>query len=137
MQADLTLGLRHAQLLRAAVRQHTDPPGFAAAWDAVTEAELAPWYRETVMEDRAPVREMEALRAGLQPPPPDPTLAALLSAIGTDADLFRAFLATRAGLTTLGETLNRPGLLERAQQRAQDPLPFPGPDRSQVLNLLQ
>ena len=39
---------------RETVRVHLDDPyDFAATWDVVTEAELTPWYRETVEEDRA------------------------------------------------------------------------------------
>ncbi|MGH2972431.1 MAG: hypothetical protein ACRDLE_09985 [Gaiellaceae bacterium] len=66
----MTLGLLHAQRLAEVVHAHPDDPDdFATAWDAVTEAELMPWYRETVEEDRARFNEIEALRHGLRAPP--------------------------------------------------------------------
>jgi 2-polyprenyl-6-methoxyphenol hydroxylase-like FAD-dependent oxidoreductase len=66
----MTLGLLHAQRLAEVVRVHPDDPNdFAEAWDAVTEADLMPWYRETVEEDRARLNEIEALRAASRRPP--------------------------------------------------------------------
>ena len=60
----ITLGLLHAQRLRDVVREHGEHPReFAEAWDAVTEAELTPWYRDTIGEDRgAPARDRGAAR---------------------------------------------------------------------------
>jgi len=134
----ITFGLWHAQHLRDVVRAHLhEPRAFAEAWDAVTEAELTPWYRETLLEDRGRIQEMNALRNGLEPPQPDAAVAALLAAMMHDADLFRAFLESRAGITTLGETLARPGLVERALELASDVTPIPGPDRQQLLQLLE
>jgi len=44
----------HVQRLRDLIRAHLDDPvEFASVWDAVTEAELTPWYRENLEEDRA------------------------------------------------------------------------------------
>ena len=49
----MSLGLMHVQRLRDVIRAHlADPLEFAEVWDAVTEAELTPWYRENVEEDR-------------------------------------------------------------------------------------
>jgi len=59
----MTLGLLHAVRLRDAVASGLeDPQAFAEAWDALTEEELTPWYRETVEEDRDRLREIDALR---------------------------------------------------------------------------
>jgi hypothetical protein len=50
----MALGLLHVQRLRDVIREQLeDPRQFAEVWNAVTEAELTPWYRETVEEDRA------------------------------------------------------------------------------------
>ena len=66
----MTLGLLHAKLLADVVRAHPDDPhAFAEACDAATEAELTPWYRETVEEDRIRFAEIEALRHGLRASP--------------------------------------------------------------------
>lgn len=134
----ISLGLRHARLLRDVARTHLDgdPRQFAAAWDKVTETELAPWYDDTVATDRGRVREMDALRRGAQPPAPDPPLAAFLSAMAHDPDLFRAFLECQAGLTTLADILARPGLLDRARKMAGEVSTIPAPGRPQILRLL-
>ncbi|MBA3278474.1 MAG: FAD-dependent oxidoreductase, partial [Geodermatophilaceae bacterium] len=77
----LSVGLIHAQLLRHAVREHLDnPAAFASAWDAATEQTVTPFYRNQIAADRARVAEINALRNGLQPPPPDPKLARVLAA---------------------------------------------------------
>lgn len=140
----MALGLMHVQRLRDVVRAHLDDPReFAEAWDAVTEAELTPWYRENVAEDRARVGEMDALRRGLEPEPPrtrQATLAqAFFSAVPHDADVFRAFVASRSCLTRVGEALANPALVERVLGLAGDrdrPPPM-GPNRTQLLRLLQ
>jgi 2-polyprenyl-6-methoxyphenol hydroxylase-like FAD-dependent oxidoreductase len=139
----MSLGLMHVQRLRDAVRGHLDHPAeFAEAWDAVTEHELVPWYRENVEEDRARIAEIEALRNGLghrSAGTPSAVLRrALLAAVGRDPDVFRAFLASRCCLTLLRETLADPQFVEHILELASDgPLPPPaGPDRAQLLELL-
>jgi 2-polyprenyl-6-methoxyphenol hydroxylase-like FAD-dependent oxidoreductase len=140
----MTLALVHATRLRDVVREHLDDPrGFAAAWDAVTEAELAPWYRETVEEDRDRLREMEALREGrhyVRPPgsPAMQRLALLGAAVAGDADAFRGFLATRGCLALQQQVCADERLLARifAQPPAAEPPPLPGPDREGLLALL-
>jgi 2-polyprenyl-6-methoxyphenol hydroxylase-like FAD-dependent oxidoreductase len=139
----LSLGLKHAQRLRDIVREHGhDPLGFVEVWDAVTEAELTPFYREQVVEDRARVRQLQAIRDGRTPdlPQTDDELlvAALLAAVPHDAELFRAFMETRCSLTTLAHVLARPGLAERihAVAAGRERIPPPGPDREQTLALL-
>jgi 2-polyprenyl-6-methoxyphenol hydroxylase-like FAD-dependent oxidoreductase len=138
----LALGFLQAARLRDVVRaQLDDPRGLAEAWDRVTEAELTPWYRETVAEDRARVREMSAVRAGgtAAPPPPGPR-GALLAAMMHDGDLFRAFLMSRCCLVSLSEILARPEVAERAEEIAAahpgPPPAFPGPTRQQLLALV-
>ena len=139
----MSLGLMHVQRLRDVIRAHLDDPlEFAEVWDAVTEAELAPWYRENVQEDRARLAEIEALRNGLEPEPAAGSSAALLGALRAalphDPDAFRAFLASRCCLTRLEETFANQGFVERILEFAHDGArpPLAGPDRSQLLALL-
>jgi 2-polyprenyl-6-methoxyphenol hydroxylase-like FAD-dependent oxidoreductase len=136
----IALGLRHAQLLRDTLREE-DPGRFAEAWDAVTEAELTPWYRNTVQQDRMRLREISALRQGLERPPPAgrqaAVRAALMPAAMSDPDVFRAMLAERCCLGS-PTALDEPELAERVFELARDaePVPLAGPDRTQLLTLL-
>jgi 2-polyprenyl-6-methoxyphenol hydroxylase-like FAD-dependent oxidoreductase len=139
----MSLGLRHVQLLRQVCREHLDDPRrFADTFDAVTEAELTPWYRETVEEDRARMAQIEALRCGREPPAPrGPSvkfLPVLLPALGRDVEAFRAFIASRCVLTRLGESFADEGFVERISElaRGREPPPVLGPDRTQLLALL-
>ena len=139
----IALGLLHCQCLRETVGSHLqDPLEFAQAWDAVTEAKLTPWYWETVAEDRARLREIEALRNGLEPArstePAAALMRALIVAMRYDADIFRTFLESRCCLTRLGETLASDGMAERILEVAGDneSMPIPGPSREDLLALL-
>jgi 2-polyprenyl-6-methoxyphenol hydroxylase-like FAD-dependent oxidoreductase len=135
MGRGISLGLRHAQLLRDTAREE-DPARFAPAWDQVTEAEVAPWYRDTVALDRARLREVEALRNGLpRPSPGNPGRAAIGSAAMRDPDVFRAMMAHRS---CLGAPTDLDAVAERALELAADagPPPLAGPDRDQLLALL-
>jgi 2-polyprenyl-6-methoxyphenol hydroxylase-like FAD-dependent oxidoreductase len=139
----MTLAFMHVRRLRDTARSHLDDPReFAEAWDAVTESEFTPWYRETVEEDRARLREIEALRDGRVPEPPsDPSAAmrgAMFASFAYDPDVYRAFIGTRACLWRIGEACADERLLSRMIELARDaePLRLPGPDRDQLLSLL-
>jgi 2-polyprenyl-6-methoxyphenol hydroxylase-like FAD-dependent oxidoreductase len=139
----MSLGLMHVQRLRDVIHAHLhDPLEFATAWDAATEAELVPWYRENVEEDRARISEIEALRSGLEPPPPrdssDVLRGALLAAVPQDPDAFRAFLASRCCLTRLRETFANEQFVKRILELADssERQPPPGPSRTQLLQLV-
>jgi 2-polyprenyl-6-methoxyphenol hydroxylase-like FAD-dependent oxidoreductase len=139
----MALGLLHAQRLRDVARSHLEHPAeFAEAWDAATEAELTPWYRETVAEDRSRLREIVAHRNGIEPDgpsePADALRRAMIGAIFQDADVFRAFLESRCCITPLGETLGRPGLADRVLELGSqaERRQIPGPDRTALLRLL-
>jgi 2-polyprenyl-6-methoxyphenol hydroxylase-like FAD-dependent oxidoreductase len=138
----MALGLRHAARLREAARTLDDPLEFATRWDELTEAQQRPWYDDTIREDRARLREIEALRRGERPPGPAgpyaDVLAALPAAVPYDPDLFRAYVDIRTCNATLVEVLARPGLAERMIEVASDhePLRPPGPDREQLLALV-
>jgi 2-polyprenyl-6-methoxyphenol hydroxylase-like FAD-dependent oxidoreductase len=139
----ISLGLKHARRLRDVVRDHAEQPlELAEAWDAISEAELMPWYRETVMLDRGRQREVDALRAGRVPDPPATPAARLggatLLAMPHDPDIFRGFIESVGCLATLGEVLARPGFAERVLEVAagRERPPTPGPDRERLLALL-
>jgi flavin-dependent dehydrogenase len=135
----ITLGLLHATHLRDIARSALDDPReFAAVWDTITETHLTPWYRDTVMQDRARLREIEALRTGVALPAPDALRAALPVAVMHDPDVFRIFVENRCCLTPLEDALARPGIVDRILEvaREHEALPAPGPDREQLLALL-
>jgi 2-polyprenyl-6-methoxyphenol hydroxylase-like FAD-dependent oxidoreductase len=139
----IALGLLHVARLRDVVREHADdPPAFAAAWRAATEQELGPWYRATVAVDRARLAEIDALRAGRAPEPPDDAAAAVRAALplamGRDADVFRAGLEITGCLALPEEVFARPGLAQRVLALAADGNGAPqwGPDRQQLLRLV-
>jgi flavin-dependent dehydrogenase len=139
----ISLGLLHAQSLREIVSSHLDDPvEFMLAWDAATEAKLTPWYRETVEEDRHRLREIDALRNGLEPPQPSDRSSvlrgALLTAMMHDPDLFRSFLESRGCFTPLSETFARAGVPERILELAgeHERMSLPGPGREELLQLL-
>ncbi len=139
----MSLGLLHARALREVVGSHLDDPlEFAEAWDAATEERLTPWYRDTVEEDRARLREIEALREGLEPAPPSEGLEVLRHALNTaavyDPDLFRAYLDSRGVLKRLGETFSQDGVAEKTLEVASENqrLELPGPGREELAALL-
>jgi 2-polyprenyl-6-methoxyphenol hydroxylase-like FAD-dependent oxidoreductase len=139
----MALGLLHARRLRDFVRHHLEHRlEMAEVWDTVTEAELTPWYRATVEEDRNRRRALEADRQGLSPPLPRDEAGAVRAvmplAASADADVYRAMLEIRSCLTLPDEVLRRPGLADRVLElgRAITPTRL-GPDRQQLLALLR
>ena len=134
----ISYGLRHARRLRDAVRDHLhDPAAFALAWDHVTEHGMRPFYEDVMAENRFRRAQMDALRDGSEPPRPNPQTARFLAAALHDADIFRAYLETRAALATTREVLGCQALSERVDRLGAPALkPLPGPDRAQLLELV-
>jgi 2-polyprenyl-6-methoxyphenol hydroxylase-like FAD-dependent oxidoreductase len=140
----IALGLAHAALLRAVVREHGENPArLVEAWDEATERELTPWYRATLAFDRAQLARIDAIRAGLEPPAPAPddvaarVRAALPAAMGRDPDVFRAGLEISGCLALPEEVFARPGMAQRVLEAAGGEVrPLPGPSRAQVLELV-
>jgi hypothetical protein len=87
--------------------------------------------------------QIEAFRNGLEPPPPQgPSarfLPALLPAVPRDVEAFRAFVASRSCLRRLGEAFADEGFVERIIELTRDSErpPLPGPDRAQLLALIE
>ncbi len=140
----ITLGLLHATHLREVVRLHLgNPAELAERWDAVTEAELTPWYRASINVDRARHAQIEAVIAGRPAPaPPENDPAATVQrafpvAMAYDADVFRAFLEIVSVQTLPSAVMARPGMIERIMAAAErGPLPIPGPNREELLDLV-
>jgi flavin-dependent dehydrogenase len=139
----LSIGLMHAQRLRDVVRAELDDPyGFAQAWDAVTETELAPWYWHQLNTDRARLDEMDAVREGradavqtVIPLPPQYQAAGRAAAF--DADVFRALLETVGCLALPDEVFARPGLWDKVlAAEPTERVAMPGPTRDELVALL-
>jgi 2-polyprenyl-6-methoxyphenol hydroxylase-like FAD-dependent oxidoreductase len=134
----MTVGLMHAQCLRNTVRSHLgDGERFARAWDATTEAEVAPFYWSQITTDRERIAEMNALRRGVEPPPPDPERAAVFAAAAHDPDVLRGVLEMTTCLALPDEVVARPGFMDKVRAvRAAVARPIPGPHRAALLELL-
>jgi 2-polyprenyl-6-methoxyphenol hydroxylase-like FAD-dependent oxidoreductase len=135
----LSIGLIHAQALRHTARETLERPAdFAEAWDARTEEAVAPYYRNQIAADRARIAEMTALAQGLEPPPNESIMARFVTAAGYDADVYRSFVETVLCLALPQEVLERPGLVDKIEKyRDAEPLVTPGPDRRELLELLE
>ena len=134
----ISVGTVHAQRLRDAVRDGCDDAeSLVLRFDELTERDVTPFYRNQIRSDRARIAEMDALRAGEEPPPPDPTVAALAAAAPRDPDVFRAFLEMLTCLALPEEVMARPGFLDKVQAHAgEPPLIPPGPDRAELESLM-
>jgi 2-polyprenyl-6-methoxyphenol hydroxylase-like FAD-dependent oxidoreductase len=142
----LTVGFLHALQLRDALRTHAgDPRALADDFDRRTEAEIAPWYHAQIAVDRARFSEMEALREGREPTPPDNELArrivGLLSLVIADPDLFRAAMEYVGTITPVQKILERPEVAQRMaaareKMKGVPRPPLPGPTREQLLQMV-
>jgi flavin-dependent dehydrogenase len=135
----LSIGLIHAQALRQTARETLERPAeFEEAWDARTEEAVAPYNRNQIAADRARIAEMTALAQGLEPPPNESIMARFVTAAGYDADVYRSFVETVLCLALPQEVLERPGLVDKIEKyRDAEPLVTPGPDRRELLELLE
>ncbi len=143
----LTVGFLHALRLRDAVRAHGDQPrALVEDFDRRTEAEMTPWYHAQIVNDRARFAEMEAIREGREVPPPASELGrrirALYQAIPASPDLFRDLLEYVGTITPVQEILERPEVVQRLAAAREvmkgmpPPGPMPGPNRSQLLQIV-
>jgi len=139
----ITLGLLHATRLRDVVRSELDAPGrLAEAFDAVTEAELTPWYQATVNGDRDRQAEIDAHVDGRPAPPPANDAAAvgraLMVAMAYDPEVYRAFIDIAGVIDLPQDVFSRPGLVDRimAIAQSQPPLQIPAPTRQELMKLV-
>jgi 2-polyprenyl-6-methoxyphenol hydroxylase-like FAD-dependent oxidoreductase len=134
----LSIGILHAQVLRDAVRRHLDDPGaFALAYDAETERQVTPFYRNQIRADRARVAEMNALLEGSPLPPPNPAVMKFIAAAYHDADVFRALMETVLCLALPQEVMARPYVAAKiAELEGHIPPADKGIERERLLGLL-
>jgi 2-polyprenyl-6-methoxyphenol hydroxylase-like FAD-dependent oxidoreductase len=141
----LTVGFRHAVLLRDVLRDAAaNPGGLVREFAARTEAEITPWYQAQRIVDRARFADMVALREGGNPSMPEDDLSrailGLLRAMPSDPELFRAALEYISTITPVQTILRRPEVVDRlraAQMQGVSPMRPPGPSRQQLLDLLK
>jgi 2-polyprenyl-6-methoxyphenol hydroxylase-like FAD-dependent oxidoreductase len=139
----MTLGLLHAVRMRDVVRSELGAPArLAEAFDAMTEAELTPWYRATLDVDLARQAEIEAIIDGRPVPPPADDAAAVARALEVamayDPVAYRAFMDIVGVVKLPDEVFAQPGLVDRVMAIAhtEPPLQVPGPTRQDLLNLV-
>lgn len=134
----ISVGLLHAQRLRHSVRTGLDDPAaFVRRFDAATETDVAPFFHNQVANDRARIAQMNALRNGEDAPATEPMTEAFGQALLFDADVFRAAMESVTCLALPQEILARPGMAERiAAHAGGTPMPFPGPSREHLLQLI-
>jgi 2-polyprenyl-6-methoxyphenol hydroxylase-like FAD-dependent oxidoreductase len=135
----LSVGLLHARVLRRTVHQHVnDPAAFAAAYDAETERQVTPFYRNQLAADRLRIAEMNALIDGTPAPPPNPVISRFLAAGLRDADVFRAMLETVLCVALPQEVMARPHVAAKMTELGGRALPpEQGMDRDRLLALLE
>lgn len=139
----VSLGIWHAQRLRDLLHEtNGDPAAVAMEWDAITEAELTPWYTAQIQMDRARVAEINAVREGREAAPDDPGAQmqqAFFTATQYDPDLYRGLLEVMGCLVTPEEVVSRPGAFEKmiAAAEGKPPMLAPtGPKRAELLELI-
>ena len=120
----LSVGLLHAQVLRNVARRHiNDPEAFSREYDAETESQVGPFYRNQIAADRARIGEMNALEAGMPLPAPNPVMAKLLVASSQDADVLRGMIEIAMCVALPQEVMARPHVA--AKLAAMDGFPLP------------
>jgi len=142
----VTVGLLHARELRDAIRATGDDPRvLVEEFDRRTEGEIAPWYHAQIAVDRTRFAQMEAAREGREASPPDGALAqnitSLLKLMPADPDLFRDALEYIGTITPVQTILGRPQVAQRLRaareaMKAAPPMPMPGPNRRQLLEIM-
>lgn len=134
----LSVGVLHAQVLRDTVRSHIgDPAALARAYDAETERQVAPYYRNQIAADRIRVAEMTALANATPPPPANPVMSTFFSAAVRDADVFRALIETVLCVALPQEVMTRPYVAAKMEEFRDDPPPpWPTMKRDRLLDLL-
>jgi flavin-dependent dehydrogenase len=135
----LSVGLLHAQVLRNVARRHINDPGaFSREYDAETESQVGPFYRNQIVADRARIAEMNALEEGMPVPAPNPVMAKLLVASSKDADVLRGIIEIAMCVALPPEVIARPHVAAKLAELNDYPLP-PDPniiDRHRMAALL-
>jgi 2-polyprenyl-6-methoxyphenol hydroxylase-like FAD-dependent oxidoreductase len=137
----ITIGLMHAEVLRASVAEHFhDPATLALDFHHRTEEEIRPWHDATLVVDRRRVNEMRTYLAGGEPEPtPEERLVdTMAAAMGTDAIARRSMLDIFSCNALPSQVMARPGVAEHVASLVGtvDLTPAPGPDRQQLEELV-
>jgi 2-polyprenyl-6-methoxyphenol hydroxylase-like FAD-dependent oxidoreductase len=137
----ISIGMMHAGALRALLRDGSlhDPRALAIRWHELTTEVVEPYFADTLAFDRHRLAEIEAIIAGHDYETDDPgwlLTQALANSVMHDPDLLRGFMDVASLLERGVDVLARPGIAERAIALA-DPTPGPGPDRNELLALVQ
>ena len=137
-----------ADLLAQTLREHPeDLRAQALRLDDLVQAQVVPWYRNSVQQDAAARSVSERILAGLPPDgdPDDPQTMirsvireGLLPAVRTDAVVYRAFMRSLNLLSTPDALMTDPDVMGRVMAVWQDranrpPEPSLGPDRREDL----
>ncbi|HEY7293806.1 MAG TPA: FAD-dependent oxidoreductase [Dehalococcoidia bacterium] len=135
----ISIGLMHALGTAEVVRQNLgNPLALALAHDAMTEARVTPWYRDTVAFDRKRTAQINAAirdQGAAQPTDLGDTLAV---AKLYDAGLFRASLEIVSLLALPQAVMARPGMVDRIREvacRHATAVP-PCPSRAELLRMV-
>lgn len=135
----ISMGLMHAAGTAEVIQQHLDDPlALALEQDAMTEARVTPWYRDTFEFDRQRHADITAAAEGRPAPILDEARQALLLAMPHDPVLFRGFLETVSLLALPEEVMARPGVTDRIAALAgahERPAP-PCPSRDELVRML-
>jgi 2-polyprenyl-6-methoxyphenol hydroxylase-like FAD-dependent oxidoreductase len=139
-----TIGLIHAVALRDLLREcaveFEEPVAFARRWADVTEATVAPFYRDTLSFDHHRLAQIDAQIASRPYVTDDESWImgqAMANGTGHNPEVLRGVVDIANLLASPAEVLARPGVAEALAPfvgRAAD-LP-PGPSRSEFLALL-
>ena len=110
----LSVGLLHAQVLRDVARKSIDDPAaFATDYDAQTERQVTPFYRNQIAADRARIAEMNALEEDKPLPARSPMLARFIAAASEDGDVYRAVIEIAMCVSLPQDVMAKPDIAAR------------------------
>ena len=141
----LTIGLKHAALLRDVLRDARRCPRHRRSLSRSHGSRARAVVRRADRRGPGAVRGDGGAARGEPPPRTVGTLAASIGALfarmGADPDLFRAALEYVGTITPVQQILGRPDVAERLRlaapgMAAGPPRPVPGPTRQQLLDLM-
>ncbi len=138
-----SIGMLQATVLRDTIAATglEDPWDFACSFHHATADVVEPWYRDTLAADRHRLAEIDALIAGGEYRPADPSFEAskaLAAAAFKDPDCLRGFVSVAMVLSREADVLSRPGMLDKVTALGagwrEEPIPAPG--RRELLSIV-
>ncbi len=132
-----SIGMLHATVLRDTIATTglDDPWEFACSFHEATAEVVEPWFRDTLVADRHRLAEIDALLAGREYRPSDPSWElsrALAAAAFKDPGCLRGFVSSVMALDREADVLARPGMLEKVAALGggwrDEPIPAPSRD---------